>query len=214
MAVAHRVAGGRGETGSAWGAGSGAGKRIAQRPRAGVVMRAARRTSRPASSRRKPRNRPPTCCPAQRVPGVGLWKVAPRPQCSRWRGAAAPMAALGPHSRGRRAHGRSRREVATAAAHRVAAGGNATTGSARRLALAAGRRFARRPRAGIVMRAAWRTSGSGRQRPPEAEKPSTSLLPRGRALSARGRRAAAHCAAGGTTPKRPVAQSVPLRLYR
>ena len=39
-------------------------------------------------------------------------------------------------------------------------------------------RVERQANAGIVMRAAWRTSGSARQQPQETEERSTSLLPR------------------------------------
>jgi hypothetical protein len=46
------------------------------------------------------------------------------------------------------------------------------------------------------MRASRRTSGSARQQPQEIEEPSTGLLARRSTLSARGRRAAAHWAAG------------------
>jgi SAM-dependent methyltransferase len=67
-------------------------------------------------------------------------------------------------------------------------------------------RIALRPRAGMVLRDARRTSGSARQEPQATGEPSASLLPhqrtgprrRARTLSARGRMAASHRAAGGT----------------
>ncbi len=68
-----------------------------------------------------------------------------------------------------------------AAAHRAAGGttgGNGTTGSAWRPAVAPKRAIVTRPRAVIVMRAAWRTLPSARQQQQEIEEPSSSLPPR------------------------------------
>ena len=61
-----------------------------------------------------------------------------------------------------------------------ASGGVGKTDSALATGSGAGQRFAMRPRAGIVTRAAWRTSGSARQQTQETARPSTRLLQRTR----------------------------------
>ncbi|MGO9258899.1 MAG: hypothetical protein ACLQU1_21645 [Bryobacteraceae bacterium] len=53
-----------------------------------------------------------------------------------------------------------------------------------------------RPRAGIVMRAAWRTWGSARPQPQETEEPSSGLLPHQRT----GRRRRSRPAVAGPPP--------------
>ncbi len=147
MAAAHDA---RGEKRQGWfglAAGNGAGQRFAMRP-TGIVTRVASRTS-GISARQQPRE------------------------------TEESSTSLLPHEwtgRRHRAAGRSRPAVAGPPPTAQRSGGRVATARLVlpwRPAVGAGQRFGTRPRAGIVIRAARRTSGPARQQPQETEGPPT-----------------------------------------